>query len=318
MRSYDNLRAATVRSGLMLEVAAELVGGYDWPMKQARINLREQGGESWGLSLFASDAPGTIDEVMRGEVQVGIVNPSAVLAMAYRGTGPFPEPLPVRAITVIPQFDQLGFAVARRTGLNSLRELAERRYPLRLSLRGQRDHSVHLVTNQVLAALGFSLDDITAWGGEVRYTSQLPNGPDRLGAVERGEMDAIFDEAMPTFGARALDTGMRFLRLDEAHLTQLEQIGLQRVAITREEYPALAEDVWTVDFSGWPVFVREDLDDGIVRAFCAALEARKDRIPWYGEGPLPLDQMCRDTRDGRLTTPLHPAAEAFWREQGYL
>jgi TRAP-type uncharacterized transport system substrate-binding protein len=177
---------------------------------------------------------------------------------------------------------------------------------------------VHLITNQVLSTLGFTLDDITAWGGEVRYTSQLPNGPDRLGAVERGEIEAIFDEAMPTFGARAIDLGMRFLPIDEGHLQQLEQIGLQRVAITRAEYPGLGEDVWTVDFSGWPVFAREDLDDGIVRAFCAALEARKDRIPWYGAGPLPLDQMCRDTRDGRLTVPLHRAAEQFWREQGYL
>jgi TRAP-type uncharacterized transport system substrate-binding protein len=318
MRSYENLRAATVRSGLMLEVAAELVGAYDWPQKQALISLREQGGQGWGLSLFASDAPGTVDQVVNGEVQIGIVNPEGVLAMAYRGTGPFPEPLPVRAITVIPQFDQLGFAVAGRTGLSSLRELAEKRYPLKLSLRGQRDHSVHLITNQVLSTLGFTLDDITSWGGEVRYTSQLPNGPDRLGAVERGEIEAIFDEAMPTFGARALDLGMRFLPLDEGHLSQLEQIGLQRVAITNDEYPGLGDDVWTVDFSGWPIFTREDLDDSVVRAFCAALEARKDRIPWYGTGPLPLDKMCRDTRDGRLTVPLHRAAEQFWREQGYL
>jgi len=28
--------------------------------------------------------------------------------------------------------------------------------------------------------------------------------------------------------------------------------------------------------------------------------------------------MCRDTADGPLVIPLHPAAEKFWRERGYL
>jgi hypothetical protein len=51
---------------------------------------------------------------------------------------------------------------------------------------------------------------------------------------------------------------------------------------------------------------------------CEALEARKDRIPWYGEGPMRLDLMCKGTREGPLPIPLHPAAEAFWRKQGYL
>jgi TRAP-type uncharacterized transport system substrate-binding protein len=45
---------------------------------------------------------------------------------------------------------------------------------------------------------------------------------------------------------------------------------------------------------------------------------RKDRIPWQGEGPLPLDSMCRNTPQGSLEIPLHPAAAEYWRERGYL
>ena len=105
----------------------------------------------------------------------------------------------------------------------------------------------------------------------------------------------------------------------EEHLRRLEETGLRRVAITREEFKALPEDIWSVDFSGWPVFVREDLDEGVIAKFCAALEARKDRIPHYGTpGPLPLREMCTDTRDAPMMVPLHPVAERFWRQQGYL
>ncbi len=28
--------------------------------------------------------------------------------------------------------------------------------------------------------------------------------------------------------------------------------------------------------------------------------------------------MCKDTVEGPMGIPLHPAAERFWREQGYL
>ncbi len=41
----------------------------------------------------------------------------------------------------------------------------------------------------------------------------------------------------------------------------------------------------------------------------------EDRIPWEG---LPLERMCRHTLEGPLDIPLHPAAESFWRERGYL
>ena len=56
-----------------------------------------------------------------------------------------------------------------------------------------------------------------------------------------------------------------------------------------------------------------------MRAFCEALDARRDTIPSdEGTPPLPVHLMCKDTREGPLDIPLHPAAEAFWRERGYL
>lgn len=309
----------TMRSMLMLEVASELSRTAAWPHKQTKILLREQGAKDWALSFFASDAPGSIDEIANREADIAICNPGGVLAMAYRGAGPYKQAMPfLRAIFVLPQFDQLGFGISPKTGINSLEELAQKQYPLKVSLRGQRDHSVHLVVNEVLKTHGFSLDDIVEWGGDVQYTPEFPNGPNRLGAAERGEIDALWDEAMPMFANRTLDLGWKFLGISEPKLQQLEDMGLPRVAITREEFPAMPEDVWTVDFSGWPVFTRDDVDDDVITAFCTALEARKDRIPCYGEGPMRLDLMCKGTKEGPLPIPLHPAAERFWRERGYL
>jgi hypothetical protein len=41
-----------------------------------------------------------------------------------------------------------------------------------------------------------------------------------------------------------------------------------------------------------------------------------DRIPWAQDAP--LAQKVRDTSDGDLEVPLHPAAEWFWQERGYI
>jgi len=304
---------ATTRSRLMLEVASELVGGKDWVQRQATVSLRPQGPGDWQLTL-----PDVVDEVMSGKVQVAIMNPVDPLALAYRGTGPFTKPLPLSIVTVIPSEDQIAFAVSERWGVTSLVEIRERRIPLRVSLRRQPGHATHFYVKHILNAAGFSLDDIKSWGGEIRYDAAIPQASERLRAIERGEIDAVFDEAINRWIYQALDHGIHPLSLDGPLLTRLEAMGFRRGVIPKADYPKLLSDVVSLDFSGWAVFTRADAPDDFITAFCRALDARKDRIPWQGEGPLPLNRMCRNAPDCPLVIPLHPAAERFWRDCGYL
>jgi hypothetical protein len=212
----------------------------------------------------------------------------------------------------------LAFAVTERTGVKSLREIRERRLPLRISMRGQKDHALHPVVKEVLTMAGFSLDDIVSWGGQVRYDDGLPMKSNRFGAMQRGEVDMIVDEAVRGWANAALDAGMRILPLDDAMLIKLEGLGLRRALMPKARYPKLGADLPTLDFSGFAVYTHARVSDAIVTSICAALEARKDRIGWQEPGPLPLETMCRDTAEGPLVIPLHPAAERFWRGRGYL
>jgi len=308
----------TIRSRLVLEIASEMVDQPGWPHRQAQVSLRPQGAEGWAVNMIASDGPAAIAQVAGGSMQLAISNPAGFLALAVRGTGPFTTPIALRAITIIPSPDQLAFAVTERTGLKSLREIRARRPPLRVSLRGQKDHALHPVVDEVLKAAGFSLDDIVSWGGQVRYDDGLPQTDNRLGAVARGEVDMVIDEAVRGWLNSAAGNGMRALPLDEPMLAQLEAIGLRRAVIPKSRYPNLAEDVPALDFSGFAVYTHANVADEVVGAICAALEARKEKIIWQEPGALPLERMCRDTPAGPLTIPLHPAAERFWRERGYL
>ena len=310
---------ATTRSRLALEVASELIGKSGIP-PQARISMRRQGSENpWELGIFGSDSPSVFEEVARGDIQMAIINPAELLALANNGVGPFKEPIPVRTITVIPSDDQFLFAIHERTGIERFEDIKAKRYPLRVSIRAQLDHPTHVFVNEVLSAVGVTLDDIVSWGGEIhRHTSIPREGETRQ--VAEGQFDAIFDEAVNRWAPSAHQIGMRFMNFDEPLLQRLEAMGFRRARVNPQLYPEVAAvvKVETLDFSGWPVFVRADVPDEIVHHICAALEERKDRIPWQGEGPLPLDQMCIDAIDAPLTVPLHPAAEEFWRNRGYI
>jgi len=297
-----------------------MVDQAEWPNRQARVSLRPQGAEQWAVNMIGSDGPAAIDLVARGEMQLAISNPAMYLALALRGSGPSKDkaPIALRAITVIPSPDQLAFAVTEKTAVKSLHDIRDRRLPLRVSMRAQRDHALHPVVNEVLAAAGFSLDDIVAWGGQVRYDDGLPMKDHRFGAMLRGEVDMIVDEAVRGWAHSALDAGMRILPLDEGILTKLEALGLRRAVMPVSRYPKLGKDLPTLDFSGFAVYTHANVPDAVITSICAALEARKERIGWQEPGPLPLERMCRDTLDGPLVIPLHPAAEKFWRGRGYL
>ncbi|HZT06196.1 MAG TPA: hypothetical protein VFC51_04140, partial [Chloroflexota bacterium] len=244
---------AAIRPKLVLEVVAEMMEFADWPYRQVRMTLRDQGAEeSFAFSLFGGAKPSTVEEVARGDLDIAMLNPSSLLTMAYRGVGPFSTAQLVRAVAVIPSADCLAFGVAERTGLRSFEDIRERRYPLRLSVRGSHDPAVRLLVDQVLACYGFSLDDIGRWGGHVSYDQELGGGPTRIGAFERGEIEAIFDEAIHGWVGRGAAAGMHFLVIDEPHMRDLEARGFRRGIILRNGHPPLAADVPTVDFSGWP------------------------------------------------------------------
>jgi TRAP-type uncharacterized transport system substrate-binding protein len=310
----------TTRSRVVLEIASELVADRGQPYNQAKVLLRTQGNTDWPLCLFGSSTAEGIDAVVKGEAALAIINPASVLALAVKGAGIFKSPQPLRVITVIPSYDNYVFAVRPEFGLATLEDIAAKRPPLRLSLRGHADHSLHLMLDDIAAAAGFSLNDIRAWGGEVRLEDRFPPFPrrDKFQALKVGRIDAIFDEAANTWVAEAFEAGLTILPLREATVAKLEAMGYRRGVISKADYPMLPHDILTIDFSGWPIFVHADTPDDLVTRICAALEARKHLIPWQGEGPLPLERMCRETPDTPQLVALHPAAEQFWRGRGYL
>jgi len=312
--------ASTVRARFVLELAAGMGASEEQPFREPEVRLKAQRVSGGPFLLSASSTLDGLTRVVGGELDMAFLNPSAALAVAHRGTGSaFKTPQPVRAITVLPSRDQCLFAVRSETGFTHVEDIGRARYPLKLSLRGLDQHWLHFMLDDIFAAAGFSLADIVSWGGEIRKEGHIPNpGTARFDSLINGEVDGIFDEGVHGWADAMVPAGMTVLHLREDTVARLEAIGYRRDYLLKSRYPTLPEDVLTLDFSGWPVFVRDDADDDLVRHICAGLEARREMIPWEGGGPLPLDRMCLDVPEAPLGVPLHPAAERFWTACGYL
>jgi TRAP-type uncharacterized transport system substrate-binding protein len=310
------------RSRLVLEIASEMTGSAASDVVptyvQPRVVLRHARGGKPVTFLGVSTAEG-IFAVASREVDLAMINPAAVLSVAMRGKGIFKEPMPVRAVAVIPSWDQFVFAVRPETGLSCLEDIARRKSNLRILMRSAGDHTLHHMFDDVAAAAGFSRDDIRSWGGEVRKTGSVPwTHTETFKSLIRGDVDALFDEAANCWVQEALDAGIRILPLAEATVAILEAMGYRRAILPKSTYRKLPQDVLTLDFSGWTIFVHSEADDDLVTQICVGLDARKARIPWEEPGDLPVERMAREAPDTPQTVPLHPAAERFWLSRGYL
>ena len=271
---------------------------------------------------FATGRFREIIAVAEGKYSLAWVNPSVMLTMAYRGKGPFKKRLPLRTIANFPSFDVMGFAVHESTGITSLAQIKQQRMPLRVSTgfvpKSDLAGSATMFTvSATLKAAGFTLADIRKWGGKIHSVSR-PSDPGRRAGIADGSINAVFDEGIKSWGQTALDNGFRYLPVDGAVLRHLKALGYRPSVMSRCGFRGLAQDVQTVDFSGWPMIVHADMANEVAYALCEAIEQRKQAIPTDNFKPLNIAQLCANDDEAPYDVPLHPGAKRFYRERGYL
>jgi TRAP-type uncharacterized transport system substrate-binding protein len=308
--SYQTTRAA--------EQAIQTESRVGYSLTLALTATREA-----GISFsFGADGFRELQAVARGKLTVGWINPSVATTMAFKGKGLFSKRQPIRTIAVFPSYDVMAFAVHESTGITSLDQIRKERIALRLSTgtisQSWVKYSPTMFTvKAVMKAAGFTFADLKQWGGKIHSVTR-PSHPDRRAALERGTINAVFDEGIKSWGQSAIDAGFRYLPVEGAILKKLTAIGYRRSFLPRSRFPALPADVPTIDFSGWPMVVRADMPDEVAYALCEAIEARKALMPTDNFKPLDMAQLCANDEEAPYDVPLHPGAKRFYTEKGYL
>jgi TRAP-type uncharacterized transport system substrate-binding protein len=106
------------------------------------------------------------------------------------------------------------------------------------------------------------------------------------------------------------------LDLEPDLLAHLKTLGWRQNAVPRHLFPNLTKDLVGIDYSGWPLYAREDLSEQMAYDVAAAFAARQDEIPWEETGfKGDILQVWQDTYSTPLDVPLHPGAERYLNER---
>ena len=260
-------------------------------------------------------------EVGTRRVDIAYVNPSAMVTMAYRGKGYYKQKMPLRVLASFPSWDRIAIVVSKDLGVKSLHDVARRKIPLRVSTRFSGvNNGTYYTISTILSLYGFSLEKIKRWGGQVQECPR-PFSPERLKGIAKRSINAVFDEGISTIDGwldQALENGYDVLPLEPEIVEKLEQLGYSRSVLPRSRYPQLKEDVTSIDFSGWSLVTHRWLPNNVAYAAIETIDARQNVIPVDDDKPLDMRNLCRSTEKCSLQIPLHPGAEKYYREKGYL
>lgn len=262
-------------------------------------------------------------EVADRAADVGMTTPTAAAVMAYRGTGPFTRPHPqLRAVASYPHDDYLVFLADSRFGTSSLREFLHIDQPVTV-VTGRRgadgtEDVVTYVVHEVLRRHGAGFADIDARAGSsVVFGGNAAAGGQLL---LRGEGDALFHEAQahPVWRTVVASRPMTVLYPDSQVLVDIAgALGLTCRDIPAGHQVGNESPVPTLDFSGWLLFVHEDMPDD--HAYALALACDRTRAAVEQLVPdrsisKPIDPHYMFTEVG---IPLHPGAARYAEAQGY-
>lgn len=331
--------AGVQRAKGLLELAAALydssLSSESWKAAEGVLQTDSRLGHALKLSLTArpDDRKGTslsfvtggvreIEAVADGTVSLAWVNPSVLLTMAYRGKGPFRKKLPLRTLAVFPSYDVMGFAVHESTGITSLSQIKKERFPLELSTRlvtksALMENSTMFTVAAVMKAAGFTFAELGKWGGKI-HLAPRPSDPARRASIESGTVNAVFDEGIKSWARTALENGFRFLPVEGAVRKGMVAMGYRPTVMSESHFHGMAQDVTTLDFSGWPMIVRADMPDDVAYALCESIGRCQEVIPTDNYKPLDMAQLCANDEEAPYDVPLHRGARRFYRERGFL
>lgn len=266
--------------------------------------LKEYG---YQTSAEATNATGqNIQNILNGDAEIAIAMQDAVM-QAYTGTGAYEgkgEASDLRALMRLwPNYVQL--VTVEGTGIKSVEDLRGKRVGV-----GAANSGVEINARMILNAYGITYDDIKP--DYLAYGEAIDN-------MKNGQCDAVFViSGLPN--ATVMDLSVQY----DMVVVPIDGEGRDKLV---EEYPYYAKSVIpadtynnTEDVEGLFVYnimlVRKDLSDAMVYDMLEGIFQNISTIKASHNAADKNIDITFGVDDIQL--PLHPGAEAFWRDNGYI
>jgi MYXO-CTERM domain-containing protein len=259
-------------------------------------------------------AVGTTQRV-NAPVDFGVTE-SSFLDAAYEGREGYAQQGPYSNLRLIAKIEDPYFllvAVKAESTITDLAQIADEQMPVRILSGGSSAQAV-------LDYYGLTSEAVESWGGS--FGNPMVEGVLYVADIE---FDVIIsDLATPSNNpessywptlSQAYD--LRFLDLPETLLDELaadEKSGLIRVVARWGFLRGVDREIQTVARSGEAVFCRDDTPDDAAYDVAKAIDEHRGALKWF------IRPYSYDSRTvwKNFDVPLHPGAERYYREVGYM
>jgi TRAP-type uncharacterized transport system substrate-binding protein len=110
----------------------------------------------------------------------------------------------------------------------------------------------------------------------------------------------------------ALKSGLQLMEIEPDHFEFLNSLGWRKVTLAKGKWGS-THDHACIDYSGWPLYAREDLDEDTVYRIARAAAAREPYIVFEPEYES-LSDLFEEGPSSPFDVPLHAGAQRFWDE----
>ena len=108
--------------------------------------------------------------------------------------------------------------------------------------------------------------------------------------------------------------GFRFTPLDVEVVEALERVGFTRHVVQPGVQPGIDEPLLTLELAGQPIVSRAEVADDVIYEIAKSIDLHKKQMTDAAAG-----QTSEITRQWETKlVPLHPGAERYYREAGYI
>ena len=249
--------------------------------------------------------------VSKNEVQFAVTY-DATNYSAFKGMEPYKKSFPnLRTAAVLNPTGAFQFFIDEKTGIKSFKELAEKKYPLRVSANRQGT-LMHLSGEKVLEAYGVTVENLLKWGGKVHY---IPSSQ-ALDLWDAGQLDAAQEVAqfpISSFLEHGQKHKLRLLSIDKEMLPELGQkLGMMPFTIPAKTYPFQTEDCVTLN-TKLILLTSADLSDQIVYDVVKAIN---DNLDYLHKVHANLKELTPKIMANDVMVELHPGAAKYYKEIG--
>lgn len=203
----------------------------------------------------------------------------------------------------------------KKYGYDKIEDVIANKKPIRIgcSPKGSMDYRcVEILLNY----LKVTPEDIKSWGGDV-----INGGGSELSdLLKNGKIDMILDHTSSQSASmvqNAMTNDLHFTQWKEETLAHFETQGFERIKLPANSFQGQTTDVIN---AGTPecVFVNKNVSDDVAYILTKAMCENRDALVKMYPSMAPFDpKTC--WQPGKVGgVPLHPGAERYYREMGYI